>query len=120
MQVTKEQLYDALGELMYALALADGVIQASETEKLEALVQQHPWAAEIKWSFNYEKQKGKTLEDAYQKAISICKDYGPSEEYAFLMNVLESIAEASDGVVEAEQQLINRFRDELTEYFKNQ
>ena len=119
MAILKEQLYDALGELIYALAISDGIVQAEETQKLEELLKQHPWSAAIQWSFNYEKLKGKSLEDAYQKAISICKDYGPSEEYAFLMEAMEAVAQASDGIDAQESHLINRFKEELTEHFKN-
>lgn len=118
MKPSKEQLYDAMGELIYALALSDGAVQDEEITALEQVLKAHPWAAAIQWSFDYENQKKKPLEEAYQKAMTTCKDYGPSEEYAFLLEVLQTIAEASEGMVTPEAELIIRFREELTEHFQ--
>ena len=120
MDISKEELYDAMGELIYAVALADGFIQKEETDRLKELLLGHPWAAAIQWSFDYEKRKSKALEAAYQKALVTCQAYGPNEEYAFLMEVLEKVAEASDGVDEQESGVIDRFRNDLTTYFMNQ
>lgn len=117
MHVNKEQLYDALGELIYAVAKSDGLVQESETAKLEELLLAHPWAREIKWSFNYEKGKEHTVEDAYAKALETCKNYGQSEEYPFLFELLEAIANASDGPDSAEREIIDRFKWELKKYF---
>ena len=111
--VTKVELYDAFGELIYALALADGVIQTEEITALEQILGEHEWASEIKWSFNYEKGKGKSLEDAYKKALMICKEYGPSPDYPFLFEVLDKVAAASDGIDTAEQRIIDSFKMEL-------
>ena len=38
----KEKLYETLGELLYAIAKADGVIQAEEKEALEKMFKNHP------------------------------------------------------------------------------
>lgn len=115
--VTKVELYDAFGELIYALAKADGVIQNEEMFALEKIVGDHPWAKEIKWSFHYEKRKNKTLEEAYAKALDICKEYGPCPDYPFLFEVLDVIAEAADGVHEAEQKIIDDFKQSLQDKF---
>ena len=117
MEANKEQLYDALGELIYAVAKADGLVQESETEKLEELLMAHPWSREIKWSFDYEKDKQHSVEEAYSKALETCKNYGPSEEYPFLIEVLYAIAKASQGVDSKEKDIIERFQFELKEHF---
>ena len=117
MKPSKEQLYDALGELIYAVAMADGIVQESETKKLEELLQQHPWSAAVKWSFDYENRKGKTVEEAYAKAIDTCKSYGPTEEYASLFELLDAVAEASDGIDEKEAAIIQGFKTELRNHF---
>ena len=72
----------------------------------------------MEWSFNYEKMKANSLEDAYQRALETCKAYGPCEEYALLLEVLRRVSEASSGMVVEEADLINRFTLELTDYFK--
>lgn len=117
MKPGKTQLYDAFGELIYAIAQADGEIQQEEVQKLRELLMGHPWAAEIEWSFKYEKKKTKSIEEAMSKALETCKSYGPSPEYAFLLEVLQLVANASDGVQEEEQAVIDRFQKELTAHF---
>lgn len=117
MHVNKEQLYDALGELIYAVAKADGIVQESETSRLEELLMEHPWAREIKWSFNYEKGKKNSLEEAYAKALETCKNYGQSAEYPFLFDLLEAVATASGGITTTEKKIIARFQQELKEHF---
>jgi len=119
MQPSKERLYDAMGELIYAVAMADGTINKQEQDRLDRILRMHSWSASIQWSFNYENKKSNTLEDAYQRALDTCKDYGPSEEYIFLLEVLRQVAEASGGVQKSESNLIQRFQEELTNYFKD-
>ena len=117
--VTQVELYDAFGELIYALAKADGIIQGEEIAALENIVKGHPWSSEITWSFNYEKKKDKSLSEAYEKALMICKEYGPSPDYPFLFEVLDKIAAAAEGVHEEEEKIINNFKIELMEKFRN-
>jgi len=47
----KEKLYETLGELLYVIAKADGLIQEEERASLDELLKSHSWAKEIKWSF---------------------------------------------------------------------
>ena len=119
MKPSKEKLYDALGELIYTLAMADGSIQESEMEKLHELLIAHPNAQAIQWSFDYEQDSRTSLEEVYQKALETCKAYGPTEEYAFLFDALEAVAKASDGIVAEELAVIERFKRELKEHFLN-
>lgn len=119
MKPSKEKLYDALGELVYAVAKADGSVQPEEIEKLRELLLAHPRAREIQWSFDYEHRHDITVEEAYAKALDTCKDYGPTEEYAFLFEAVEAVAEASHGVEAREWAVIQRFRSELREHFLN-
>ena len=117
--VTKVELYDAFGELMYAVAKADGVIQDEEITALNNILIDHAWASSIKWSFNYEAKKAKSVTEAYQTALVICQEFGPSPEYPKLIEILEKIAEASDGIDADEKALITNFQNDLLEKFKN-
>jgi uncharacterized tellurite resistance protein B-like protein len=117
MKPSKERLYDALGELIYAVAKADGLVQDEETSRLEEILQQHPWAREVRWSFDYEKNRQTTLEEAYDKALDTCKAYGPAEEYQYLFDILYEIAKASEGVNVEEAQVIVRFKMDLKNHF---
>lgn len=120
METTQTQLYDALGELIYALAKVDGLIDEAEFSKLEEVVQNHPWASEIKWSFDYENRKANSVDEAFAKALQTCKDFGPSPEYSFAIEVMQAVAEASEGTSVQESGMIERFQKELTDYFQAQ
>ena len=93
-------LYDAFGELLYVLAKADGEIQKEEVDELQKILKAHPWSKEIIWSFNYEAKRENKVEDVYQKVLYACFTIGPDPEYQFILEVLESVAESSLGVVE--------------------
>jgi uncharacterized tellurite resistance protein B-like protein len=115
---TKEKLYEAFGELIYAVAKADGMIQGEEVEVLEKIVKNHQWAEDIVWSFNYERKKDLSVEYVYRKAIDIFQEHGPDPEYASFLTVLEEIAQASQGKSAQEQGLINLFQMDLIKKFK--
>ncbi len=115
--IKRERLYDAFGELIYAIAMADGEVQQEEVETLEAFLSHHPWAKEIKWSFNYENMKNHSVEEAYNNAIDICKENGPDPEYKYILEVMTSVAEAVDGIVPQERKILDDFRFDLRERF---
>lgn len=107
-----------MGELIYAVAKADGVIQDEEIEVLNFILKSHPWASSIQWSFDYERQKETPVEEIYNKVISNCHSYGPSPEYAEFIDVMNKVAAASEGVDEHEKKIIKSFSRDLTERFK--
>ena len=115
----EERLYDAFGELVYAVALADGYIQPEETEALERLLAHHEWAKAIKWSFDYEVKAGHSVEDLYKKAINTFEKVGPHPEYTFMLEVLEQVATASHGVDRKEKAMISQVSVDLKERFSN-
>ena len=83
--VSKTRLYDAFGELIYAVAIADGLIQKEEIDVMEQVLEGHPWAKEIKWSFDYERKKNHALRDTYLKALETLKEHGPDPDYTYLV-----------------------------------
>lgn len=115
--IKKTKLYDAFGELLYAIAIADGEVQEEEIIEMEKLLKEHPWAKEIKWSFNYEHKKMHSLEETYAKAIDICKENGPDPEYKYLLDVMVKIADAFDGIVPQEKKIIDNFTRDLKSRF---
>jgi uncharacterized tellurite resistance protein B-like protein len=117
MKPSKSKLYDALGELIYAVAKADGAVQPAERQKLLDLLKDQSWGADVAWSFDYEDKKALPLQDAYHRALDTCKAYGPAEEYAFLFKALQEVAEAHEGVEEQEKNVIFRFTQELRNHF---
>jgi uncharacterized tellurite resistance protein B-like protein len=107
----KEKLYESFGELIYVVAMADGTIQKEELEVIEKKLSLHPWGKEIKWSFDYEVEKRGDMEALYEKVIAHCETLGPDREYEFLIEVLEDVARASDGIDENEEAVINAVKD---------
>ncbi len=114
----KEKLYETLGELIYVIALADGVIQQEETDILNELLNTHKWAANIKWSFDYEVEHNNDPADIYKKVIYACHEYGPTPEYDEFIEVMQMVASASEGVDEHESEKINAFSKDLIDRFR--
>lgn len=116
--MNKEKLYEAFGELVYVVAMTDGIIQPEEKDALKKIIANHPWAKEIEWSFNYEIEKHQDIDYLYKRVLDQCHKNGPDPEYKFLVEVLEAVANASSNKV-SEKELIDKFTHELTERFKN-
>ena len=111
--VTKEELYDAFGELLYAICAIDGEVQIEEAKKIEELLTGHEGAEEMMWSFEYEFDNHKTVAESCNKALAICELYGPCPDYTFLIDALKKVAASSNGIGEKENNLINTFEAEL-------
>ena len=116
---SKEKLYDSFGELIYVLAMADGRVQPEELEVIEKRLALHPWGREIKWSFDYEVEKQGDVEELFERVITFCEMHGPDREYEFLIDILEEVAAASDGIDQQEETVINAVKD-LSERFREE
>jgi len=84
----QEKLFEAFGELLYVMAMADGMIQESERRVIQNRLKGHKWAKDIQWSFDYEVKKENNLDDLYKKVVFYCEEHGPDEEYAFFVEML--------------------------------
>jgi len=116
---TRTRLYNAFGEMLYVVAMSDGIIQPEEEDVLHRILAKHPFGEDIQWSFDYEQMHISDIESLYQKVLNICHDNGPDPEYQMLINVMEEVAKASSGVDDSEKKMIDRFIFELTDRFKN-
>lgn len=114
----KEKLYETLGELLYAVAIADGVVQSSEIDRLTEIMAHHPWGEQVQWSFNYELEKQRNFKDVYDKAMGYCHSYGPAPEYDEFIELLTLIADASEGIDRHEELVISNFSKHLIQRFK--
>ena len=112
------KLFESFGELIYVVAMADGIIQKEELAIIEEKLSKHKWGKEIKWSFDYEVKKKNAIEDLYKKVVFYCEDHGPDEEYDFLLDVLNELAKSSNGKVNEEKEMITSFVNDLTLKFK--
>ena len=68
---SETRLSDAYGELLYAIALADGIIQDSEVNIIKEVLKNHRWGQEVLWSFNYETEKKNDPKESYEKALFV-------------------------------------------------
>lgn len=114
----KEQLYEAFGELVYVLAMADGAIQPEELQQVKQVLEQHPQGADIQWSFDYEARQQRPVEDVYQKVIDACQAVGPDPEYPYLIDLLEKVAAVYAGKSQQEDRVITGFTTDLLERFR--
>lgn len=114
----EEKLYEVLGELLYTVAIADGVIQAEERTALQSLFKKHPYGKEVRWSFEYEENRNSTLEETYNKVINFCHGYGPTSVYTEFIKSMQLIAEAADGVDPNESKVMQSFSADLIKRFK--
>ncbi len=111
--ITKEQLYDAFGELLYAIASIDGEVQYEEAKKIEEILTGHEGAEDMMWSFEYEYRNKRTVKEAVEKALAICNIYGACADYPFLIEALQKTAAASDGIQAEEQALLDELASDL-------
>jgi len=118
MRKDTDKLIEAFGELIYVVAMADGEIQQSELEVIKQKLSNHKWGEDIKWSFDYEVKKGRSIEDLYKKVINYCEAHGPAAEYEFLLETIEEVANASNGIDADESAIINNFVKDLTDKFR--
>jgi len=117
MDVSQEKLFEAFGELIYVVAMADGVVQESEKEAFETLMEGHPWSKDVVFSFNYELKRENDIDSLYQKVLNLCHAYGPSPDYPEFIAVLERVATASDGIDAEEKARIDGFSRDLLARF---
>ena len=114
----EEKLYEVLGELLYAVAMADRVIQAEERTAFNALFKNHPYGDKISWSFEYEESKKSSLEEIYNKVINYCHSYGATPIYSEFIEAMNSIAKVANGVEENEIKIIDSFSTDLSKRFQ--
>ncbi|MFK8008659.1 MAG: TerB family tellurite resistance protein [Saprospiraceae bacterium] len=115
--VSQARLHDAFGEIIYAVAIADGLIQEEELKLIDEKLAHFSWGEDAKWSFNWERKKETQLKDAYLKALDTLKENGPTSSYYDLINILEEVAKASDGFEKKEGQVISIFNKSLKSHF---
>lgn len=116
---TEERLYDAFGELLYVIAMADGIVQDEEVTELERILAEHPWAKTIRWSFDYERTKHSDREEVYKKVIDFCHHYGPSPVYNDFISAMQALAGAANGIDANEENTISAFSTDLIARFQH-
>jgi len=114
----EEKIYEVLGEMLYVVAMADGVIQAEEKDALQKFFGNHSQGEDIVWSFEYEESHKSSIDDIYNKVIDYCHNHGPSPVYVEFIDAMKVIANAVDGVDVDESKFINSFSADLLARFQ--
>jgi len=115
--ISEHRLYQTFGELLYLVAMADGVVTKNEVDKLDEILKDHPASENIKWSFNYEMKSNNSIDDLYKKIIETYSDNGPDEAYDFFISALRQLAAADGNLDKKEEILINQFSSDLIDRF---
>lgn len=113
MEAINSKLQKAFGRVIYALAKIDGEVQQVEIDVFRELIANHEWAKAISLSFEEERELDSDANIVFLKAMRVFRFNGQSEHYPFFIDLLEKIAEAHDGIVPEEKQMIDRFRQGL-------
>ena len=119
----RENLYYAMGEIAYAVAMADGRIQNDEIKKLHGILvseltplEEGVDIAEI--IFQVLKKDLTDAETAYQSAmhqIKLNSQYVSPEMKLNFLHVAEKVSKAFPPALHAEKKLIVRFRNDISE-----
>lgn len=130
MDVFSEDFYAAFGKAAYAMALADGALQPEEharllaalKEKLAALeTQTDEFGANLSYytvfAFEQEAEKGPDWPGAMDDFFAYVEENQlelPVDVKDRLVDILQEIAEAHDGIVASEQELLHAFIHRIT------
>lgn len=109
----EEEVLDTFGKIIYAIAKSDGEVQDEEVAVIRQVIDDHKWAQELELSFAVEKELDTDYDTVFEEAMNVFENYDVKEHYADFIDLLEKIAEAHDGIVSEEKNLIDRFKERL-------
>ncbi|MGF1637380.1 MAG: TerB family tellurite resistance protein [Cyclobacteriaceae bacterium] len=112
-------LLQALAELSYSIAMADGELEPSEKkaffEILDSELNEDAWSAKNRFKL-LEESVAPSIEQSYKFAmfaIKTNKDYFDNGLKTKFVNVIERVACAVDGLRSEEKKLIERFKTDI-------
>ncbi len=122
----KENLYYGFGNIAYAVAKADGEVQASEYNKFHDIVSKGVKDHDIEFDFSdiifhILKKEDMSSETAYEwgvDAMKIGKDFMSEKKLDDFTNILQEVAAAFNSVTEEENDFIQRFRKDAKKLIK--
>ena len=124
--MSKQNIYSAMGNLAYAVAKADGIIQNEEKEVIRNTAQEILFTEEISNDFidkMFEtlEEKNISAADAYNYALDVLE--ANRNDYDFYTSTknkcilfLESIADSFQGSSAQELEIINQLKKDLERY----
>ncbi|MEM1136762.1 MAG: hypothetical protein AAGI07_13070 [Bacteroidota bacterium] len=114
----EEKVYEAFGELLYAIARSEGKVKQATEEHVEMMLKKYTWGNEAIWSFKYEKKRKNSFEETYDHAISTFIEYGPFEEYKTFFELLDEIHQQKNSIFgERGKKILSNFKKKLQRAF---
>jgi len=104
---------DIFGKIIYAVAKADGEVQASEVEVIRHVIDNHEWAQEVELSFEIERELDEDADTIFANAMELFKFDEVRDHYDDFIDLLEKIADAHDGIVAEEKAMIDKFKSKI-------
>ena len=112
-------LIQALAELSYSIAMADGELQKEEKKAFEAIIKSElgndAWSARNRFAI-LEERITPNIEQSYKFAMFAIKtnkkDFTPELRQKFI-NVIERVTDAVDGLSNEEKVIIDRFKQDI-------
>ncbi|PIB35336.1 hypothetical protein BFP72_07960 [Reichenbachiella sp. 5M10] len=108
-----KELIDTFGKILYAVAKVDGRVQEEEIDVVRRVIDHNEWAQELELSFEIERFIDTEAEAIFESAMEVFDRYDVRKHYEEFLDLLEEVADAHDGVITAEKDLIDRFRKRL-------
>lgn len=117
----KENIYYALGEMAYAVAMADGKVQTAEREKIHRIVLEQMKHHDLDFDlteiiFHVLKKDDTDVETSYKWAMSTFEEYRQyltKDLVVDFIAVVEKVALAFNSYTKDEKKIVERFRKEL-------
>ena len=69
MRVYKNELFDAIGEVLYCFAISKGHIDIKDVNKIKELYYAHLWRDNVVWSFKYECRRKRKPDELLKRSI---------------------------------------------------
>jgi uncharacterized tellurite resistance protein B-like protein len=112
-------LVQALAELAYSIALADGELDTKEKKAFHEIIQSElgksSWSAKNRFSI-LEERIAPNIDQSYKFAMFAIKtnkkDFSPELKQKFI-NVIERIAGSVEGLRTGEKEIIERFKKDI-------
>ena len=103
-------IMNVFGKILYALAMADGAVQNSEINILHKIVSKDKWARQIEFSFKVARKLDMDPKTVFEKNMRVFRARPIDEHYPYFLELMQKIAQAHDGIVPAEQAMIEKFK----------
>lgn len=105
---------EVFGKILYALAMADGSVQKEEIDELHQIVEHNKWAKQIEFSFSMAQNLEMEPKMIFLKNMRVFRTCPINEHYPFFLDLMEKVANAHNGIVPKERNLIENFKSYFT------